>query len=452
MNRISIPSLLLSLLCFLAIAKPGHAQVNTGVLYSNYFNLPSSRYLPAILGEDNADLQVSVGNVWLYGQNSSLDFQALSNLIQNPDWQHADISSILESLKTNNSLSVGLLAEPLNIAIRFKRNKKKEWLTLGFGVADRAFADIRFSKTLAELAWHGNAEYEGQVLQLGPLDFDACWYREYYLALAFPIIQLNATKIRIGGRIKGIQGLAAVQTEYADGSLYTDVNGGYVELAHNYAVKTAVKQGLDGISSSGRGWGYDVGIGAILLDRLHVYGGIIGSGNVFFNKNVKNYSSSGQATISDGQIDNLFDELQQDDSPIADELLDASLNQAPFSIVFNPQLVLQAAWRKPGVTLLGNRFYKRSLFVTYVQDFAGEVITTDHAMISVGYSRNFASVVNVGLTAGLEDMKYPSLGAFAGLRVMMVRIGASSANLLPLLWPSSGGKHADMSLQLSLAF
>lgn len=427
------------------------AQVNTGVLYNNNFNLKASRYLPALLGEDRANVQVGVLNAWAWGQNSSLTWQDLNPLLNGNDWQQADISSILAALKTNNSMQAGVLVEPLNAAFRVNKNEKKEYLTIGFGVAEIINTEFLYSKTLADIAWNGNAAYAGQNAQLGPAGLNATYNREFFLALSVPIVQLNTLKVRIGGRIKGIHGLAAVVTEKANAELFTDADGKFIELTHDYYIKTAFKEKFNGLTPSGRGWGYDLGAGAILFDRLHVYAGVIGTGQVTFNQNIRNYSGAGYAKFQGIGVTDIFNEIKLDDSPLIDELLNNTEDHAPFTLHYAPQLVLQAALRKPGVTLLGNRFYKRNLFITYVQDFAGSQINTSHSNLSVAYSRDFASVLNLGISGGLEDLKYPSLGAFIGLRVLMLRFGASSSNLLPVIFKNTG-KHADLGVQVSVAF
>jgi hypothetical protein len=132
---------------------------------------------------------------------------------------------VAENLPANNYLLLHGSVQPFAMAVKLGR------MQLGIGWRLPTFTYLSYSNRLAQLLWYGNGPFVGETLELGP-DALSATYHEAYLHASLPI----GDKIRIGGRLKQLSGIASLQVAENGFSLYTDPEYYQVEIQTAYQV------------------------------------------------------------------------------------------------------------------------------------------------------------------------------------------------------------------------
>jgi hypothetical protein len=150
--------------------------------------------------------------------------------------------------------------------------------------SSRALLHLRYPKSLAEVAWYGNAPYVGQTLDLAP-SLDAQAFHEIAAGAAFRLGKLD-----IGARVKYLIGAGAVRTQRKQLTLNTDETTYDIALDADYEVLTSMIQpGDSGQFDPGfafealpqnRGLAADLGAQFRIKDRIVLGAGVLDLGRI----------------------------------------------------------------------------------------------------------------------------------------------------------------------------
>jgi hypothetical protein len=122
-----------------------------------------------------------------------------------------DVERILTKLDANNNaLAANFGVETFQIC--FQKNR----LAFSLSHAQRTNAQVGFPKKLVELLYHGNAQFIGETIEIGP-SFDVAAWQE----IAFGV-STKKGPLTIGGRGKLLVGSAAARTDKSQISVFTD--------------------------------------------------------------------------------------------------------------------------------------------------------------------------------------------------------------------------------------
>ncbi len=290
------------LVALMFISSMGFAQTDL-TLYNMTWTPQSMYQNPALTPETKINIGLP-GISSIYGQGINTGF-TIKDLVQlnSQDSLILTPDNMIDQLANRNYFMGNLAVDYLSFGIRVNRNY------LSFNATERAMVRFTYPRDLLGLAWYGN----GDPRYLGgdnPADFsglglDAQSWRELGFSWTRDIDEDG--KLKIGGRLKYLNGTWASRTENSDLSLTTD--GTYYSLTAN----SNFRQNLSGFDNQvagvdtaagaqvtatdylfGRnhGLGVDVGFQWEVIDStLRVSGSLVDLGFIRWKNNPLNISS-----------------------------------------------------------------------------------------------------------------------------------------------------------------
>lgn len=429
------------------------AQIDLTSLYSNNANIGNSNIFPAALGDDMATVQVDLIQVYAYAGVNTFNRRQLEDLLNTGSITNTTVDNLLTQLssQTNQTMS-GLRIQPLNVSIRASKR-----LAFGFGVQERPEVRLAMDAKILDVLWNGNAQYEDQNIDLGRFTGNFNYVRELYVAGAYNLINGEKTKLRLGSRLKVLQSIASVYAPDNNVSLYTAPNGRYLDFTYNYRVNTGYPSELiDSIESynplqvAGTGFGVDLGAN-ISLGRLQAAIGITDIGAAQFSDDVNNYFNSDTFRFEGIVLNNIADDVSIDDSAFIAQLADINQTQESYLVPLPAKVAVQAAFRSKKKVFRDHEYYAKSLFVTFVQGLDPRSTFGTNTIASVGASYDLFGVLNVGANVSTLNFNKLRVGGFLSMRLLILRVGVGSSNLLPLVL-SNSDLSSDLHINVGINF
>lgn len=412
------------------------AQVNLTALYSNNVNLAASNEFPSMLGDDASVVQLDVFNFYSYLGTTTFNRGRLDDFLSLTQINQQDVESILGEIRDVNRFFSGVRIQPVNLAIRTSQR-----FAFGFGIQERPEFMVNVDGDLLKLAWQGNGPFAGQEVDLGNLSTNLTYMREIWGGASYSLNLSDNIKLRLGAKGKFIQGLASVFTDRSNFSLYTEPNGKYIDVDFDYRLNVAGSPDeVTGPESllDFRGVGYGADFGANLqLGRFHAAAGLVDVGAVRFTNSVTNYSAQGNYRFEGVNITGIVDTISFTDSLYWEELTNYTETNEDFQVPMPTRFSFQVAYRVKGNNVRNREFYKTSIFLTMVQGLQKESTFSDMNMLSLGMSKDFGSVLNIGGNVNLYNFSQLGLGGFVSMRLLFMRVGVGTNNILPIFAPAS---------------
>ncbi|MEO1654937.1 MAG: DUF5723 family protein, partial [Bacteroidota bacterium] len=376
----------------------------------------------------------------------------------------------VNDLEDENEVAAGVYIQPIAVSLKFyKRNTssedeeenpgKSELFTASFDITERAEANAVYSDVLGRLLWRGNAQFAGQRIGLGTISGDGFWHREYALGVALPVWSNSLFSLRVGGRVKLIQGIMAVQTDKLNLVMDTDVNGEQVDLDVDYNVNTSLPDfDDDDLTFSEvyqtRGFGAGVDFGATLTFMKHFSASLsfLDLGSVNYNTENTNYARTASTNFegveisTDGtveNVDNLSDAIWEDIEPIETD--------ESFSIGLPSRMVLQLEYNMYRKDKKEVEFAKHAAFLTYTQGFKDFGIASLTPMLNIAYTYSPNARFSIGNNFGFGGINGFALGPYLSVQGGAFSFGLGFNNLLGLISQQSA-RGADFALSLGLNF
>lgn len=323
------------LVLFLLFAGGSFAQTDLTLYNMNW--VPQSMYQnPSLTPPTKINIGLPViSSIYAQGVNSGFAWKDLFALDAN-DSLDLTIDNMLSKLGKRNYLMANFNTD--YISVGFRSNRAYFSLNLTEKVMFRATLPEDFMT----LAWRGNGAFLGQTADFDGLGIDATGYRELGFGYARDIDEDG--KLKIGGKLKYLNGTWNVRTSRSNLSLETDADFFFLTANSDFLVNTsgfnATIAGQDTSANSefaptnylfGRnhGLGIDLGFNWEVIDStLRVSASIVDLGFIRWRNDPRNFSSD-QATFTFTGIDvNDFpDSLESIDGAYFEELGDSILDE-----------------------------------------------------------------------------------------------------------------------------
>lgn len=482
-----------------------YAQNNPAVLYGSHFHQQAARLNPSKLGDSYNDLDITglplplpTFNIYGWGGNNRLnakDFQKYF-IDQGATVDNAVIDDFVGRFGNKNIIGAGAQIQLLGVA--FKINKKiwekdmnnpdladipvirrEEIVTISLGWTERIAASARLSPELLSFAWKGNGhpDFLDRTVDLGNTKINAYWLREFAVGAAMPVYKGLDISVRAGVRLKYLQGMAALRSRRASATILTQSpeNGGTItsniDYLANFSSPLPVNengefqdiptktfwgiQDFPKLGAQGSGFGVDLGVTVTLQEKFVGTFSLVDVGGVRFKRNINNFQLNNQIT---------FDGIQVPADPSnslfggADGIIDSLVNNFElnntfdkFSIPLPTRMMFQAEYKVPKIDKKGRKYNKHHFFLTYIQGFGEYGISTARPSFTAAYSHNLGQQLSMGLSASSGGYSGFGIGSFMSFKLGYYRLGVGTNNLTALLF-RSGGKGADISLNISTAF
>lgn len=207
---------------------------------------------------------------------------------------------LTDDLQTQNSM---LFGGQLSL---FGFNYSQNNFSIQIGQNLKTHIQVDYNYTLIDMILNGNAGYIGENVNIGPY-LDALMYNELYLGGSYAIGNL-----RLGAKIKKLNGIANVYTPQNTFAIYTDDKIYELSFTNKYHIYTnSYSDSWDNVWQSLKfwgndGWALDLGLEAKINDQFKVSGTLLDMGSINWKNNTKKIISEGTYEINGINLEGLF--------------------------------------------------------------------------------------------------------------------------------------------------
>lgn len=359
----------------------------------------------------------------------------------------ADFDNMIKSIEDDNYLSFYSKVDLLSIG--FSINSKTQ---LMFNVSDNAYFRLSYPKDLIRFIYEGNAAFEDNTANLEGVGLSLNRYREYSAGLSY---QLNE-KLRIGGRLKYLQGMNNIYNERSDITIATDPETYEITANANLSIKTAgINDDLDDLTKSqfipgkgNRGLGFDLGANYQLNEKISLNASIIDLGYITWKDNTKSYSNKGEFKYSGIELDAFAgnEGARSDGETSFDRVLD-SLEEA---MNIDTSTSSYSAPLTSRIYIGGNyQINERSHAGALIQAeiFQGNILPS----FTLLYNRKMTKWIGLGASYTMINRTYNNLGLAINFNPGPIQFYVVSDNLLGAFQPQHT-RHLQIRFGINLIF
>lgn len=374
------------------------------LMYS-FDNLPQGNYVnPAFKPSSKGFIAMPFLNTYVGASHSGFK---LNNLVAiRPD----------DSLELRPDIAIDKMADlnyvkamVANELIGFGFTVKESYLS--FSVSNKASFRFMYPKDLFRLAFEGNgSSLLGERANMDGLGMDMLSYLEFAVGYSR---EFN-DKLRIGGRLKYLQGLGTVYTKRSQLGLHTNETTFDLTLDGQMTVNTsntgimldtnfAGLEVKDFTSFPNNGLGIDLGGSYILNDKITLSASVLDLGFIKWNSNVSNYSSDSVSFTFRG-VD--INEFLSDSSDVLQSIQDSlegefgySSNTESFATPLFTRIYLGGNYQLTEKIGVGANWYSEFVHKRYrgALTLSGNAQVTNWFRVGMNYTYYSRDYFNLGL-------------------------------------------------------
>lgn len=436
---------------FLFISNTVLAQNNVATTYGNHNDLNSSKYQPSELNLGNKHGQIGF-NYYLWMGNTSFDYKTVNDIYQTGKINNQDIDQMIGKLKKVNVFGVGQDYQVLGLALQFK-SKSDHKINFGISVVDKFGVNFRYSDNFMKLALKGNKQFAGQKVSLGPLALNAQYRREYAALTAFDIAGSDdGFGVRIGARLKYLQGIASLYMPSGNADMTTHAEGRYIDMDFDYKVDMAGFKNFSLLNFNGSGAGLDAGVTLFLSKNIELMASILDLGAIRYTQGTRSYHKAGNARYEGLVVDRLFGNNTFNGDSLATVFNPETSEGVSYTMPLDTKICIEAEIKTTKTDSRDREYVSNAFFFTYIQGLNNMPGATTRPFFSIGYNHDFHKLLDAGVMASAGGYNKYTFGAFFALKFgEVVKLGFSSDNLMAFVVPEYG-TGIDFSTNFSITF
>jgi hypothetical protein len=355
--------------------------------------------------------------------NNSFSYNDILIEADGGDSLKLDVDNFLSKLKRGSSLNFNANISLFQFGVRLR-----DYGAITVFANERVNGGMIYPRDLLEYAWRGNGEYIGETFTESNVKVNATHFREYGIGYAHQFEVLGVRKLRVGARIKMIQGL--LNTKSGDNlsiDLTTEPDRYNLNIALNDpAFYTAGIDAIDNdegdndtyfISNANKGVGFDLGAELELNEKINISLAINDIGSINWKEEVRNY------TVTNSTVDFSGLDLRNLDD-ITDALEDTLSNK------FNDQENTNSYSTSLSTrTFIGGTYQvlpKGKISATIVNYFQ---LGKPNTSFGVGYTHEFGKILTLSGTIAKKPHQNPAFGSGFAARFGFFQMYAVVDNL-----------------------
>lgn len=446
----------LVLALMLLFAGNGFAQTDLTLYNMNW--TPQSMYQnPAKTPETNINIGLPIiSSIYAQGINSGFAWKNLFEL--DGDSLNLNVDNMLDKLAQRNYAIGNFNTDYLSVGFRSGQGY------FSFNFTEKVSARFTYPKDFFTLAWKGNGAFLGQTADFNGLGVDASGYREIGLGYTRDIF--DDGKLKIGGKLKYLNGTWNVNTKRSDVSLATDADFFYLTANSDFLINASgfnsTFAGQDTSAGSefaptnyifgkNHGLGLDVGFDWEVIDStLRISASLVDLGFIRWKNDPMNVSTTEATFTFEGLDVTDFPSFDSIDGPYFDSLGNALLDS--LTGIFSPDTTYDA-YTAPTIP----RFYVGANYL--INDkmdagllFSGEVYKGKfRPTVTASYNLRVGRVLQLSPTWSFQNRSLLSPGFGFSVNAGPVQLYAVTDNLLAPFAPQSvrtGHLHAGINLTM----
>lgn len=328
-------------------------------------------------------------------------------------------------LRGNDFMHIGASVDIFALSFRAGKNR------FSLNVSEHMQARFNYHDGLLGIVVNGNVP--GETASVGGYKLNASHYRE--VGIGFNRKILEEDKLVVGGRFKGVFGMANVNTVRSDIDMQTGSEAEMyaITASSDIFVRTAGVDMLENgdinylLNMDNRGFGLDLGATYQYTSALKFNASVINLGFINWQSGVNSYLSNGEYTFEGIDSDNIFSgDFSFDQQGLMDSIttiFEFEESREAYRTSLPTQVYLSAAYR-----LATNTTASAGLYAEFVQGFRRGMV--------LGISQQAGRWLQTSLTYAMHARSYNNLGF--GLAVGSgLQFYAVSDNLLAFLQPGN---------------
>jgi len=199
--------LIVCYIAFTIISVHVWSQDNLQIQFGYRGTVAAARFLPSTQLLDGYKFEASLQySTWV--ANQSLTYGAIRKIYKQNRLTRQEVNEIIDQLDTDNHFGVGQDFMVFGFGLNTKI--KQHPVVSSFTIYDRLNVNAFVPKSLVQVAWQGNKQFEGQILDHSNTQVVGLYFREYSLGFATQIATWTNWKLRGGLRLSYYQGLSGI--------------------------------------------------------------------------------------------------------------------------------------------------------------------------------------------------------------------------------------------------
>jgi hypothetical protein len=421
----------------------GNAQSNLHTLAGYRGSVSAARYLASTHQLTESRFEVNLNyNLWV--ANKSLSYGSIMDISRNNRLTSEDVESIISELDDNNRIGVG--QDLLIVGLGLKTTIKNHPVTWNFTIADRFNTNVLIPKTLFQLLWQGNKQFEGQTVDISQTTMTGLYFRDFALGFATPLLEWDNWKSRVGLRLSYYQGLAGLSNPQNQFYFTTAPGAEYLDLDYNFDFRYT---GIDDFSlfeTRGHGFGLSLGTTFTYKEALNFDIALTDIGKIHFNRSVYRLGEDNEFQFHGLGLDELInpqaylDSLERIFTPTIDSLGDYS-----FAVKMGMRFSFMTSWT------FGKELRRRgpmTLSLLYSQGFSEQPGSTLSPEFSLMFHTRILRHLVLGTNVTLGGFNNVAVGLQAGMHFKTFRFSLFSDNFTGFIFPDQAtGAAGGLMLQ-----
>ena len=221
----------LTIMALAVVLSYTYAQDDLQIQFAYRNSIAAGKYLPSTQFMPNHKFEATLKySSWV--ANSTITYRSINKIFRQNRLTNQDVDDIINDMKVENQVGFGQDFQIVGLGLKTKiQNRMVTW---SFTISDRMNVNSVVPKELAQLAWQGNKQFEGQTLDLSNTQLVGMYFREFSLGAAMEVVRWDNWTMRAGMRINYYQGLSAVSNSQQKVLLTTTVGAENINLDYNF--------------------------------------------------------------------------------------------------------------------------------------------------------------------------------------------------------------------------
>ena len=435
------------IVCYMAftmVSIQALSQDNLQVQFAYRGTVAAARFLPSTQILDGYKYEFGIQySSWI--ANSSITYGSLRKIYKHKQLTPEDVDGIIEDLDTNNKIGGGQDFTVLTLGLN--KNIKEHPVAWSFSIYDRMNLNLFIPKTLVQVAWQGNKQFEGQFMDHSNTRLVGLYFREFSLGAATTIISWPNWILRGGFRFSYYQGLSGFQTTKSKIFSQTALGAEYIDLDYDIEYRYTGIDDFNLFDTRGNGFGANLGVTFSYKEKLNFDLGITDLGSLKLKQDVAKVNSESDFRFYGLGLEELIDptafldSLEEIFTPEID-----TLGTNSFEMPIGTKLSIMVGWSFGKIT---EKHGLNTLYLAYIQGFDESPGVTQSPKFTLGIHKLVFRHLNLGLSASLGGFNDYAVGGLLGLQFKNVRFSLQSDDLTGFIAPNkTTGAGAGFILQL----
>lgn len=410
----------------------GYAQDNLQIQFGYRGSVAAAKLLPSTHLLKNHKFEANIQyNFWV--ANRSISYGSIRKIYRENQLTRQDVNDIVNDLDEDNKIGVG--QDFTIFGFGYKSIIKEHPVLWSFTISDRLNANTFFPKSLAQLAWQGNKQFEGETLDFSNTYLVGLYFREFSLGIASELAKWDNWRLRGGIRFNYYQGLSGVTRNQNKFYFSTAVGAENITMDYDFEYRYTGIDDFKFFDPRGHGFGLSLGTSFSYKDNLNFDIGVSDIGSIKFTKKIykvgteNNFQFKGLGLEEVLNPTAFLDSLEQIFTPEID-----SLGENSFSMPIGARFSFMASWVFGETSKING---PKILSLLYTQGFSEQPGVTVNPKFTLGLHRTVLRHLLIGASASWGGFNNFAVGGIVGVHFQHFRFSVQSDDFTGLIFPDS---------------